>query len=63
MKVAAISKTSRGVETVVAVFQAPTRDGIQDIANRWLSCSGRLADLHDDDTPATAQQKLEQNQL
>lgn len=42
MQAAAISKTSSGKETVVAVFCGPTQDTIQETASRWISCSGRL---------------------
>lgn len=42
MKAAAIARTSRGDETVVAVFLGPTQDAITEIAQRWISASGRL---------------------
>jgi len=63
MKAAAISKTSDGKEIVVAIFQADTREGIADIASRWLSCSGRLADLDPIDDTTSAQLKLERGEL
>ena len=47
MKAAAISKTGDGTETVVAVFEADTKEGIENLSNRWLDCSGRLADIPD----------------
>lgn len=63
MKAAAIGKTSDGKEIVVAVFQADTRKGIQDIASRWLPCSGRLADLDQNDDTASAQLRLDRGEL
>jgi len=63
MKAAAISKTSDGTETVVAIFEAPTLDGIKDIMSRWLPCSGRIEFVGPNETPEGAQKLLEKGLL